>query len=365
MPILWRYLLRAYFQTFLLCVGAFIGVLIVLRFQEIARFATSGAPKLTTLLFALLQIPYILPIAIPVSCLIATLLLFQRLSYTHELTALRTCGLGLKSVTTPLLYAGFFLTLVNFTIASELSPPCKSLSQQLIFEVVSSNPLFILQRDSLVKLKSAYYNIGTLKDNTHAEDVLFVIKNSSTGRMTLMCAKELKIEADFLTGKQVAFISSVDSKRQTPGFDHLIIENQTEMQTKSADLSQFLQTVDWKANYEYLPIRGILANGYVKGDTLSLNKGAQIEIFRRISIGLAALTFTVVGLGFGIYIGRNSSKKKLFAAIGLTAAFLACFIAAKSFQASSMTAILIFLLPHPVILLCSLYSLSRVRRGIE
>lgn len=365
MPILWRYLLRGYFQTFLLCVGAFISVLLVMRFQDIARFATSGAPPLTTFCFALLQIPYILPIAIPVSCLIATLLLFQRLSQTHELTALRTCGIGLKRITAPLLYAAFFLTFVNFTIASELSPFCKSLSKQLIFEVVSSNPLFILQRDSLVKFKGAYYNIGALKDNTHAEDVLFVSKNSSTNRMTLMCAKELKIEADFLTGKQVAFISGVDTKRQLPGFDHLIIENQTEMQTKSADLSQFLQTVDWKASCEYLPLRGILANGFTKESSFSLNKGSQIEIFRRISIGLAALTLTIVGLGFGIEIGRNPSKKKLFIAIGLTAAFLACFIAAKSFHTSALPAILIFLLPHPVILLCSFYSLRRIQRGIE
>ncbi len=364
MPILWRYLLRSYFQTFLLCVCAFISVLIVLRFQEIARFATSGAPKLTTLFIALLQIPYILPIAIPVSCLIATLLLFQRLSHAHELTALRACSFGLKTLTTPLLYAGF-LTLVNFTIASELSPFCKSLSKQLIFEVASSNPLFILQRDSLVKFKGAYYNIGRLKDNTNAEDVLFVTKNSSTNRMTLMCAKELKIEKDLLLGKQVAFISSVDTKRQTPGFDHLIIENQGEMQTKSASLSQFLQTVDWKASCEYLPLRGILAAGFAKEEGFALNKGALIEIFRRISIGLAAFTFTVVGLGFGIQIGRNPSKKKLFAAIGLTASFLACFIAAKSFHSSPLPAILIFLLPHPFILFCSICSLRRIQRGIE
>src|SRR5579863_9043123 len=102
MPIVWRYLLRSYFQVLLLCVSAFIGVLIVLRFQEIARFATSGAAKLKILLFTLLQIPYILPIAIPVSCLIAAMLLFQRLSHTQELTALRTSGFGLKTISTPL-----------------------------------------------------------------------------------------------------------------------------------------------------------------------------------------------------------------------------------------------------------------------
>ena len=196
MPIIWRYLLRSYFQVLLLCVSTFISVLIVLRFQEIAQFATSGAPKLTILLFALLQIPYILPIAIPVSCLIAAMLLFQRLSLSHELTALRTCGFGLKAIATPLFFAGFFLTLINFTIASELAPRCRGMSKQLVYEIASSNPLFLLQKESLLKLKNAYFDIGVLRAGKYAEDVLIAIKNSSNEKITLMSAKELTLKGD-------------------------------------------------------------------------------------------------------------------------------------------------------------------------
>src|SRR5271167_846396 len=124
MPIIWRYLLRSYFQVFSLCVSSFISMLLVLRFQDIARFATSGTSNYNIVLFTLLQIPYILPIAIPVSCLIASMILFQRLSQSHELTAFRTCGIGLKEISTPLVFAGLFLTLVNLTIACELAPYC-------------------------------------------------------------------------------------------------------------------------------------------------------------------------------------------------------------------------------------------------
>ena len=106
-----------------------ISTLLVLRFQEIARFATSGASIKSVALFTLLQIPYILPIAIPVSCLIAALLLFQSLSLGQELTALRTSGFGLKAIATPILFAGFFLTLVNFTVTSEMAPRCRGQSE--------------------------------------------------------------------------------------------------------------------------------------------------------------------------------------------------------------------------------------------
>ncbi len=361
-PILWRYLWRSYFQTFFLCVGSFVGILIVLRLQEIARFATSGAGSSTTLYFTLLQIPYILPIAVPISCLIATLLLFQRLSSTHELTALRACGWGLRAITQPLLYAGTLLSLCNFALASELAPLCKSLSKQLVFDIVSSNPLFLLQRDSLVKLKNAYYNIGTLKDNTHAEDVFFAINNTSTSRLSLVCAKQLHIDQDLLVGTHVTLISNVDPKRTSSGFDHLIIENQTEMQTRSAELSQFLQTVDWTTNSEYLSLSGIRAHAIAKR---GITKGGQIELAKRLSLGLSPFTFTVLGLGFGIQIGRISSRGKLLAAVLLAALFLSCFIAAKSFHTSALVASLVFLLPHPLLLFLSYRALKRTQRGIE
>lgn len=364
MPIIWRYLLRSYFRPLLLCVSAFISVLIVIRFQEIARFSTSGAPKLKILLFALLQIPYILPIAIPVSCLIAAMLLFQRLSHAHELTALRTSGLGLKSITRPILLASLFLTMANFTLASEISPYCRGISKQLIFEIATANPLFLFQKESMIKLKNTYFDIGVLRANKHAEDVLIVVKNNSSERMTIMSAKELSLKGELLKGERVAFISSVDPKKES-GFDHLVIENQAAMNTKAANLSQFLQTIDWTASYDYLPLRMILAHDIAMKKHRLISKGAQIEISRRVSISIATLTFTLIGIAFGMQISRNRSKKGVLWAISLAAFFLVCFIAAKSLRYSPMLSTAIYMLPHPLIILFCLRSLKLIREGVE
>ncbi len=364
LPIIWRYLLRDYFQVLALCVSAFVGVLIVIRVSEIARFATSGASPFKVVFFALLQVPYILPIAIPISCLIAAMLLFQRLSTTHELTALRTCGFGLKSIATPLLFAGFFLTLINFTITSEVTPHCRFISKQLVLEIATANPLFLLQKESLIKLKNTYYDIGVLKANKYAEDVLLVVKNSSSGRMTVMSAKELALKGDLLKGKNVAFISSVDPKK-TEGFDHLVIENQAEMNTKAANLSQFLEAVDWKESSDHQSLRMILAHNQLEKHRSFLSKGAQVEISRRVSISLAAFTFTLMGVAFGMQIGRGRSKKRMIWAISFAALFLVCFITAKSFRHEPIIATTIYILPHPLIILFSLYSLKAIRKGVE
>lgn len=365
MPILWRYLLRQYFQVFFLCVSSFIAILLVTRFQEIARFASSGAPKALIALFTLYQIPYILPFAIPISCIIAAMLLFQKLSHTHELTAFRTCGLGLKSLSFPLLIAGFFLSLLNFTIASELAPKCRGYSKELIYEMTNINPLFVLQKESMVRLKNAYFDMKRLKSGKYAEDVVLIMKNHSNERLGVMTAKSLHLNGELLAGKEVTFISSLDSKKPD-SFDHLIIENQASMQTKASNLAQFLQSADWSDSYDYYPLKTILMKKKIDAQKSLLSFGrAQAEISKRISIALAAFTFTLIGTAFGMEIGRNRKKKGILYAFILASFFLVCFISAKSIRHAPMLSILTYLLPHPLIWIFSLRSLKSLSRGIE
>lgn len=367
MPIIWRYLLRSFSQVLLLCVSSFIAILLVLRFQEIARFATSGTDKFKVLLFAVLQIPYILPIAIPVSCLITSMLLFQRLSKTHELTAFRTCGLGLKPITTPLIMAGLFVCLINLTISCEIAPRCRAFSKELIYQTAAANPLFLLQKESLVKLRNAYVDIKTLKSGKYAEDVVFATKNSSNNRLTLMIAKDLTLKGELLKGEHVALISSVDPKKGE-GFDHLVIENQAVMNTKASNLSHYTQNTDWNSTYDYQSLRMILARESLEKDhnsLFSIGRGAQLEISRRLSISLAAFTFTLIGVAFGIQISRNRSKKGIVSAIALASVFLISFVIAKSLRHCPTISSLIFLLPHPLIILVCLRCLKSINEGVE
>ncbi len=366
MPILWRYLLRSYFQVFALCVSSFIAVLLVTRFQEIARFATSGSGLMPILLFTLYQIPFVLPISVPISCLIAAMLLYQKLSHSHELTALRTTGFGLYPLIFPLILAGSLLSVLNFTIVSEIAPRCKILSRELISEVTAKNPLFLLQKETLVRLKDTYIDMKNLKSGRRAEDVIFVLNNASSKRLGIMAAKELFLEDEMLTGKNVTIISSVDPKNPER-FDHLVIENQKTMSTKASNLAQFVQNYEWYSNLDYYPLRMVLAREKVDKGGISLlpSPRTRMEISRRISLGLAAFTFTFIGLAFGMEIGRRQSKKGLMWAIGLASLFMICFIAAKSFRDAPGLACAIYLLPHPLIVLFSLRSLKRVSEGRE
>ncbi|MEK7339410.1 MAG: LptF/LptG family permease [Candidatus Rhabdochlamydia sp.] len=363
MPILWRYLLRNYFQVFFLCVSAFISVLLVLRFQEIARFITSEASFTKIALFSLYQIPYILPIAIPISCLISSLLLFQKLSYHQEITALRTIGLSLQKMVIPILSSGFLLVLLNAMIAFELAPICRSKARLLIYETVTSNPLFILQKQSPVKLKNMYIDLRVSRGAKSAEDVIIALKNSSNNRLSLFSFKNLSLVDEELEGNTISYISSFDSKKEY-GFDHLMIENQDHMKIKAIQLGQFMQHTNWLSHHDYLTLRMLLAKESLEAHP-KMPKKILIEIAKRISIAFAAFTFTLIGTCLGLQIGRNQSKKKTLWAISLAAFFMLCFIIAKSMYPNALLAISLLLIPHPLIAWASYRQLKLVSKGIE
>jgi len=363
MPLLWRYLLRNYLKVFVLCVAGFISVLLVTRFQNIARFAATGASKLYVLKFIIFQVPFILPLAIPISCLIAALLLFQKMSRSHELTALRVAGLGIFSITYPLILCGAVITMLNFTIVSEVSPRCRALTKSLAYQMTAVNPLSLLQKETLIKLKNTYIDMKVLKSGKFAEDVFFIMRNISNQRLSMMLAQKLSLHEEKLMGTNVTFISTIDPK-DSDCFDHLVIENQAEMQTRADHLSQYLRSSDWNFSYDYLNLRMLQAKHAIE-ESKSLDTYVIPEIARRASLGLAAFTFTLVGIAFGMEISRELKLKKMFFALSLMAFYLICFIAGKSIKHNWLPSTLFYLIPHLIILFFCFFSFKQVARGSE
>ena len=358
MPILWKYLLKGYFQFLFLCVSAFVAILLVIRFQEIALFASSGAKLKYVVLFSLYQIPYILPIALPISCLIASMILFQRMSASLELTALRACGIGLKPLAYPLLWTAFFISLINFYIASEITPIARISAKNLIYEIVSDNPLILMQKDSMIDLKALSFDLKHLDVNQKAEEVLCIVRQPSSERIGILTAKELFVDKDFIYGNSLSILSSADSS--FPGYDHLVIENQKSMQMDKSGISTYLLNAEWFAKEDLLSFHQIIAKCYKETSLKSL-----VEILRRFCLGFCPITFTLIGIAFGTNISRRKKKHAVLYAFALAFFVMICFIATKALQKSILFSFLFYLIPQPIAALISLRSLSLSSKGVE
>lgn len=367
MPILWRYLVSYFLKIVFACVLAFVTILLTMRLDEIAHFAALGAPLSSLLIFVFHQIPYILPIALPISCLIGSLILIQRLSNTHELTALRACGFSLLNILSPILLTAAFLALGNFWVASDLSTQSHLQTSLLKSELRSINPLLLLHNKHLMRLKGFYFEaLGDAHVGESSSDVVLTIPNNDQQRLNLMLAKNLQAVPSLFTGKGVTLITGAASE-QEDDFDHLVIENMHQSVTQVQDFSNFLQKKVLTINNDYLqmPLLILRIQEQKNQNQVKLLNESLSEIAKRFSIGIAVFSFTLMGASFGINISRKRQRRPLFFAIILTLIYLVSFFLAKSFEYRLEVAAPLYLVPHIIIITASILYLSLTTKGIE
>ncbi len=363
MPLIWRYFFKNYLQVLLLCVSSFVTILFVMRMRDIAEFASVASSGLAIFLFSLYQIPHVLPQAIPIACVIASMLLFQRMSTTHEMTALRAAGFSLQRILYPILLMAFLLSLLNFTLACDVAPRAKMATKTLLSKAGSDNPFSIFNKISEGKFSNSYVEMRALKEGKKAQDVLLIMNNRSNKRLGIITAKELTIENELLKGKDVSIISSVDPKIENE-FDHLVIENQTYMETKASNLSDMLSSKKGYAGLDFLSLRALFAKAALQNKSV-FSSVTGLEIAKRLSISWAPFIFTLMGAAFGMELGRRKTKKGIICAILLSAFYLSCFVAAKSMKDSPCIGWIIYFLPYPIIIFISARFIRNFSKGIE
>ena len=367
MPIFWRYLSKEYLKVFFLSILTFITILLITRLKEIANFASLSSDFFSTCLFVIYQIPHILPIAISISCLISSTLLFQRLSQMHELTAFRTLGISLKQVLAPLLLLAIVLSIINFFIASELTPKCRYKSKELFYQNTSMNPLVLLQRrKKMSNIKNAYIEITAQNNDSSAKDLVIIAPNKSNRRLCLINAKKLEIKNDDLIGENISLISYIDSNKKN-NFDNLIIENQTKMLTKANAITQFIKAKEWNMNISSMPIKMLLIKAKEERQMNGKKKyvSAVIEIAKRVAFALSSFSFTFIGACFGITICRSASKKNIFIGSVLTLIILISFTFGKALKFYPIFSTSAYILPQVLVVFYTALRLKKISRGYE
>lgn len=378
MPILWRYLLGNYLRILCLCFLSFIAVLLILRLDEIAHFATLGPEGELLLRFIAYQIPYILPIALPISSLIAAIILVQRLSGSYELTAMRASGLSLRQILSPILIVAAYLAVINFYIVSEISTQSHLEAGLLKNELRSINPLLVANNKHIMRARGYYYHsFGPSHSGESASDVIIAVPNKSNNLINLIVAKELQTSPEMFTAQQFSVVAGVPSTHDHESQDALVLENIQRIETSLHDFSHTVKKKTQVINNDHLQFRllGVRLKSYK--DQLRANEDPQLtphlkrevaavysEIARRISLGLAAFTFTLMGATLGISISRNRSSRGIFLVIVLVALTLSAFFLAQGIK-NPHAASLLYIVPHLLIVGVSFWTLRRVVQGIE
>lgn len=379
MPIIWRFLLGQYLRVLVLVIAAFIAILLTISLEEIAQIAAMGAPISHVARFVAHQIPYIVPIALPISGLISALLLAQRMSTNYELTALRSSGYGLRNISSPILLFAAGLSMLNLLIVSEVATDSQMTKRLIRRELKSLNPLVLLKNERLTRVKGFYAHAnGTRLTSDYASDVLLAYYNKRQGSVDLLLANEMRATDTALEGRGFTWITTAQGI-SPEGFDYLWLENAEQVTFPTRDLASLIEGGSWRPKDDYLRMGSLLdrTREYLaelqrtdpemtpkwrKFFTRRL-EGSLSEIVRRFSIAIAVFTFTLLGVAYGMVIDQTQTQRRILTVLFLSAFFLVCYFAGKSFDRYFYAAVCLYLLPHAVLIALSCRRLRRTSMG--
>jgi lipopolysaccharide export system permease protein len=132
MSILFRYILREYVKIFGMCFAGLMTIYLVIDFfEKVRRFLRYDAHALDVLAYFVLKMPAISYQIAPLAVLMATLLTLGLLSRSHEITAMRSCGISLYWITSPFLFFGTVLAMVLFLFSSTVIPLALAYADQI------------------------------------------------------------------------------------------------------------------------------------------------------------------------------------------------------------------------------------------
>lgn len=304
----------------------------------------------------------------------------QTLSTTHELTAMRAGGFSLKKILFPVLLAAGVLSVLNFVMISEVATRSHLATRKMEHDLGNINPLHLLRHKQLSKIKNiSTHAFSSTNSQNSVQDIAVGFWDHRHKRINILFAKKLYMDGELLKGNHMTTIGTLDSK-DTDFFDNLVVENAESMETKMDDFSQFFRKRVWRLQHaDYLKMTLLRAHMREAKKTLASPQTtkeeayqakkqltrSRAEILRRMSIGLAAFSFTLLGISFGMRIGRNKSSKGLIILISLATMFLISYFVGKGFDNRIDISALLYIGPHFIIICASIYALSRISRGIE
>ena len=151
MKILHRYLAKDYLVVFGMTLAVFTFVMYIGAVIKAIDLMARGVEGAVILKIFAHNIPYILSFSIPISSLTAVLLVFSRLSFDGEITAMKACGLSMPQICAPIILLAALLSLVCIYINAYAAPDSHFARRTLLHEVGIEDPVDLLQEGVYVR----------------------------------------------------------------------------------------------------------------------------------------------------------------------------------------------------------------------
>lgn len=146
------YVLREHLSPFVVTLGALTAVLLIGNIIKFAELVIAKGVSLVDLLRLLLYlIPYMLSFTVPMACLIAMVLAFNRLTADYELIAMRASGIAPVRLVVPMLVVGLLVSVFLLVLNDRIVPASHLAFRRQLKAIGVKAPTAYLEAGSFIR----------------------------------------------------------------------------------------------------------------------------------------------------------------------------------------------------------------------
>ncbi|MBN1466037.1 LptF/LptG family permease [candidate division KSB1 bacterium] len=200
MFILWRYILKEHVGPFLFGLAIITLVFLLnIIFRELGRILSRGLGLSIIAEFFLLNMAWIIALAIPMAVLIASLMAFGRLSGDGEITAMKAGGVSILNIMLPVFFASIVLALFLIWFNNNVLPDANYRTKLLASDIFRKRPTLNIEPGVMYNDIDDYSMlVQSIEGKTDTSYVtsISIEDNSDPGKSTFIHAKRGKIFLD-------------------------------------------------------------------------------------------------------------------------------------------------------------------------
>ncbi|EEF59435.1 LptF/LptG family permease [Pedosphaera parvula] len=383
MKILHTYLIRQVLATLMMTVAVFTFVLLLGNgLKEILVLIINRQATLGGVIQAFgLLIPFVLVFALPMGMLTAALLVFGRFSADQELTAVKSSGVSLLSLITPILGLSLVLCGVSAAINMEIAPRCRIAYLDLRDEMVGKVAGAALPDSIFVKDFPGFLIYVGASDGKNLTDIHICQLDENDKVKTMTDApKGLLQRSGNQTSLELFDARIFDVQSGSWAYPGIVSQDLSSIKTNSTSknihigdmtfrqLQNELQVVENEfavpekagSKAELQQRRDILANKK-KDVTMPI----RVQMHRQVAFSFACFGFTLIGIPLGIQAHRRETNVGIAMSLALVLVYYSFIILGQSFEGRPYLAPhLILWIPNFLFQAIGAVMLWRANRGI-
>ena len=385
MRILQRYIIHQILVVFVACLIVFTFVLFVGNMLKIIELMSKGIKATTIIQFLILLLPFMLAYSIPISILTSVLLVFARLSADNEITAIRSGGINLKYIFTPVIITACILVALCYWINDSLRPNSIFTGRKLLLEIGIEEPIVHIPTGRFTELFPDYMvYIGQKEGKTMKRMVVYKFEEEkldsviTAGRGQLLYGKKKSETLDKEDHENVylklydGVIEKIPAEGQTPAqvnrieFGTYIIEfnlqgqlqNLSQMGKKEREMTNrelSKRIKDYRKRIKQAGQTTWSAN--LKQDISSI----RTRIHNRLAMSFSCLVFVLIGIPLGIRVHRSETSIGAGISLMLIAGYYFMMTLGEAFQENpSLHPWLFMWIPNLILLTISITLIHKM-----